>query len=91
MAEGLFNTDQSTVISDEAPSYWYFYSIDDHRFDNQPQGTQNEWVAERTINEFYISEFSENFIIADMIRPVYMVIYDKAYNVLEKKYYHTLS
>ncbi len=93
MAEGRFNEDLTTTISDEAPSYWYFTAIDDHRFDKDPYGTPQEWLAERTVNAFYLAEFSESFKLEDMVRPVYVVVYepvyDEDYNLIDKKvFYH---
>lgn len=89
MAEGRFNEDLTTMISDEAPSYWYFTAIDDHRFDKNPYGTQQEWLAERTVNAFYLTEFSESFKMEEMVRPVYVVVYepvyDEDYNLIDKK------
>ncbi|MGM1430746.1 hypothetical protein ACS126_15925 [Sphingobacterium lactis] len=89
MAEGLFNSEKSVTISDEAPSYWYFTGITEHRFDPHPQGTAQEWMAERSVDAFYLTEFSDTYLIKDMVRPLYFIIYsptyDEDYNLIDKQ------
>lgn len=89
MAEGMFNEEKLVTISDDAPNFWYFDTIDDHRFDRNPQGTLQEWLAERSVNGFFITELSDSYTVEDMVRPVYLVvyqpIYDSDYNHIDTK------
>lgn len=53
MAEEFFNTEKQILISNDAPSYWYFDSINDHRFDRSPVGDLGNWTASRTTEKFF--------------------------------------
>ncbi len=79
MAEGLFNDEKTVLLSDEAPSYWFYSSITEHRFDKHPQGTSKEWTAERTIDKFYQVEEDKTYAISELSGPIYYVVYAPIY------------
>ncbi len=75
MAEGLFNEEKTILLSDEAPSYWYFTDLQDHRFDKHPQGRPVEWTATRTVTQVYQVESESAIPVKDLQKPLYFVIY----------------
>lgn len=89
MAESLFNIDKEVFVCDEAPSYWYFTSTEDHRFDLGAQGTVDSWQAFRSIHSFYDMTTEESISVKNMKEPIcfffYLPIYDKDYNLVDKK------
>ncbi|MDM1049300.1 hypothetical protein [Sphingobacterium hotanense] len=91
MAEGLFNEDKTIMLSNEAPSYWFYSSLEEHRFDKHPQGTIKEWTAERSIENFYDVVQDETYSVKQINRPIYYVVYvpqyDEDYNQIDKKIY----
>ncbi len=91
MAEGLFNEDKTIMLSNEAPSYWFYSSLQEHRFDKHPQGTRKEWTAERSIENFYDADQDENYSVKQIKRSIYYVVYvpqyDEDYNQIDKKIY----
>ncbi|MCT1525959.1 hypothetical protein [Sphingobacterium hotanense] len=91
MAEGLFNEDKTMMLSNEAPSYWFYSSLEEHRFDKHPQGTIKEWTAERSIENFLDVDQDENYSVKQINRPIFYVVYvpqyDEYYNQIDKKIY----
>lgn len=89
MAESLFNNDKELFVNDEAPSYWYFTSTEDHRFDLGANGTSRSWQAFRTISSFYVMESEESISVKDMKEPLYLYfyvpIYDDNYDLVDRK------
>ena len=88
MAESSFNQKQHMFISNDAPSYWYFTSKKDHRFDkNTVTGTSVSWNAERTISMLELLESDEQIACKNMERPLYVIfysnVYDEDYNIIE--------
>ncbi|MBL1407591.1 hypothetical protein [Sphingobacterium faecale] len=88
MAESLFNADKEVFVNDEAPSYWYFTSTKDHRFDVEAKGNEKLWQATRTVNSFYFMDTQKTVAVRNMKRPVYLFFYtptyDESYNLLDK-------
>ncbi len=91
MAEGLFNEDKTILLSNEAPSYWFYSSLQEHRFDKHPQGTTKEWTAERSVENIFDVDQDETHSVQQIQRPIYYVVYvpqyDEDYNVIDKKIY----
>ncbi|WP_164112414.1 MULTISPECIES: hypothetical protein [Sphingobacterium] len=89
MAESLFNADKEVFVSDEAPSYWYFTSAEDHRFDLGTGGTTTSWQAFRTVNSFYDMATGGSVSVKKIKKPLYfffyLPVYDEDYNLVDKK------
>lgn len=89
MAESLFNADKEIFVSNDAPSYWYFSSTKDHRFDLGADGTKCSWRACRTINSFYFMDTEESLQVKRMKQPLYLYFYDPSYdeeyNLVDRK------
>jgi hypothetical protein len=71
MAEWLFNKERELFVVDEAPSYWYFTSADDHRFD-APCDQGKILVCRRTVERFS-SRGGEPVAIEDAPDELYFV------------------
>ncbi|MFD2556418.1 hypothetical protein [Sphingobacterium tabacisoli] len=88
MAESLFNADKEVFVNNEAPSYWYFTSTKDHRFDVGAKGNDKLWKATRTVNSFYYMDTEKTVDVRNMKQPVYLFFYtptyDESYNLLDK-------
>ncbi|MDR2285676.1 MAG: hypothetical protein LBE37_20855 [Sphingobacterium sp.] len=88
MAESFFNADKEVFVNDEAPSYWYFSSTKDHRFDLGSNGNKDSWQAFRTVKNFYFMNTEETVSVTKMTKPVYfffyLPVYDESYNLLDK-------
>lgn len=89
MAESLFNSDKEVFVNDEAPSYWYFTSTEDHRFDLGADGSVSSWEAFRTINSFYHISTEESVSVEKVKKPLYfffyLPVYDEDYNLVDQK------
>lgn len=89
MAESLFNADKEVFVNDEAPSYWYFTSTKDHRFDVGAKGNGKLWQATRTVDSFYYMTKEESMSVKEVKEPLYFFFYlptyDEDYNLLDKK------
>lgn len=72
MAEGLFNKDNEVMISDEAPSYWFYDNDKEHRF-NTVIKSRDSLVCTRTINQVYIIDKEESLSIEKINNPLYFV------------------
>lgn len=89
MAEPLFNSNKQVFVNNEAPSYWYFTSTEDHRFDLGANGNEKSWQAFRTVNSFYFIDTEQTISVRKMQNPLYLFFYyptyDKDYNLIETK------
>lgn len=87
MAEPLFNKNKEILISDEAPSYWYFTSTEDHRFDLGANGNEKSWQAFRTVSSFYFPDTEQVVSVEKMKKNVYLFFYypqyDKDYSLID--------
>ncbi|WP_018344298.1 hypothetical protein [Cytophaga aurantiaca] len=72
MAEGLFNKDNEVMISDEAPSYWFYDTDKEHRF-NTIIKSRDSLVCTRTIKQVYIIDKQEPILIEKITKPLYFV------------------
>lgn len=75
MAEGIFNDDKQILVSNDAPSYWYFDNKNDHRFDKNPMGNSKKWTATRTINNFYDLNNDKQIEVKNCKESLYLVFY----------------
>ena len=80
MAEELFNSDKSMFVSNDAPSYWYYISKDDHRFDKDPKSTNSGWVGVKTINSLYDIVNGSDIDLKSFKKSIYLFIYKPYYN-----------
>jgi len=51
MAEWLFNKERDILVADDAPSYWYFTSDEDHRFDAPCERDDSVVLCQRTVEK----------------------------------------
>lgn len=51
MAEWLFNKQHAVFVEDRAPSFWYFATADDHRFDEPCEVRENYLMCKRTVEK----------------------------------------
>ena len=79
MAEVQFNADKQILISNDAPSYWYFEDKNDHRFDKDPTGNSSKWTAFRTTSKFDDLLNDKIIHIKDFNEYLYLVFYNKGY------------
>lgn len=79
MAEDLFNKNKEMFISNEAPSYWYFDSKNDHRFDKNPTGNLSNWQASRTVKYLYNLSTEKKIAVKNNLKPIYMFFYTAEY------------
>ncbi|WET50059.1 hypothetical protein PYS58_02790 [Chryseobacterium indologenes] len=80
MAEELYNKDKEMFLMDSAPSYWYYTSVKDHRFDKNPKGSLKQWSATRTVTRFYDVMVAQPLNLQDVEGRVYVLMYEPAYN-----------
>lgn len=74
MAEKLFNEDRDVIIADSAPSYWYFDSKQDHRF-NKVKRKRGRLICTRTIESFYFRETAiSGALKGARHQPLYLVV-----------------
>lgn len=89
MADDMFNPNQEIIISDEAPSYWFYSDAEEHRFDRDPQGTFEQWEGTRTINTFNNLAEYEMIPVAGFDSAIfvyfYIPIYDDEYNLIDRE------
>ncbi len=81
MAEGLFNTDKAIIQSDEAPSYWFYSSKSEHRFDKQPKVVNGRYIGQRTIANFAFLDPYGLVPIAQIQKDLYLVFYEADYDL----------
>lgn len=72
MAEGRFNDQNDILLSDRAPSYWYYENPDDHRF-NTVRVDKNGITAFREIESFYDVSTRASIPVARAEAPLYLV------------------
>ncbi|PKF76018.1 hypothetical protein [Chryseobacterium sp. PMSZPI] len=80
MAEELYNKDKEMFLMDQAPSYWYYTDIKDHRFDKNPKGNLKQWTATRTITRFYDIMVDQPINLKDFNENAYVLMYEPVYN-----------
>lgn len=80
MADVQFNPNKSLTLSNDAPSYWYFTSSKDHRFDPNAKGDAKNWTAERTVDKIEILETDTRLSIKDLTKPIYIIFYQAEYD-----------
>lgn len=93
VADGLYNPDKSMFILDDAPSYWYYSSKRDHRFDKNPKGTPTNYISNRTISSFENLNTNQIINLKTIGQPVYLYFYnvdrDDNYNIINvENYFH---
>ena len=79
MAEELFNDSKSVMVSDEAPSYWFFKSGGEHRFDRNPEIREGRYLGVRTINNLIFLNPYEFTSIESVAHDLYIVFYQVDY------------
>lgn len=79
MAEVQFNAEKQILISNDAPSYWYFDSEDDHRFDKHPIQNSSQWTATRASNKFDDLLNDKIISVKNFNESLYLVFYTKEY------------
>ena len=88
MAEELFNKKQKMFVSNDAPSYWYYTTVNDHRFDKGAKGDFQEWNAERTVATFDMIDVDKNMKVHkfkdSLFVYMYQPIYDEDYNLIDR-------
>lgn len=72
MAEGLLNTDKEILLSEKAPSYWFYDTEEENRF-NSISKLENGIVCKRTIENLFDTETSTGIKITDVSKPIYLV------------------
>jgi hypothetical protein len=72
MAEGRFNSDKEMYVLDEAPSYWYYDSDKDHRF-NAVEHVGNRIICKRTVENLYNPVTEVGTKVTDNNKPLYLV------------------
>lgn len=72
MAETLFNEDRELWIADDAPSYWFYSSDDEHRF-NEVSKSGDHYIVRRTIEQFYDVASGERIDLFQSGAPLYLV------------------
>ncbi|MGC5745820.1 hypothetical protein [Chryseobacterium sp. NFX27] len=80
MAEELYNKDKELFLTDQAPSYWYYTDVKDHRFDKNPKGNLKQWTAARTITRFYDIMADQAVSLKDFEGNAYVLMYEPVYN-----------
>lgn len=79
MAEELFNKNYELLISNDAPSYWYYEAENDHRFDKTPTGNTSHWFGKRTVKNLYNVMTEKTVGIKKNTQPIYMFFYTTEY------------
>lgn len=80
MAAGLYNPSESLVVEDSAPSYWFYDSEEEHRFDSF-QNVVGGMECIRTISNFENIEDESLMSIEKVNRPLYLVIVSSFFEV----------
>ncbi|AIM37073.1 hypothetical protein KO02_10470 [Sphingobacterium sp. ML3W] len=87
IADGRFNPDQELMVTNDAPSYWYYTDNMDHRFDENPTGTADNYVAKRTILRFKDLAVDKVIPVEDFKKSVYIYMYsgdrDDDFNLID--------
>lgn len=89
MADERFNENKILTISNDTPGYWYFTSIEDHRFDKNAEGNVKSWTANRTVEKLEFIEADQVISLANATEPFYVIFYlaeyDDHYMLINKK------
>lgn len=80
MAAGLYNPSESLVVEDSAPSYWFYDSEEEHRFDSF-QNVVRGIECIRTISNLENIEDESLMSIVKVNRPLYLVIVSSVFEV----------
>lgn len=80
MAEDKFNSDKQILVSNEAPSFWYYETKNDHRFDKKPSGNKNKWSATRSINTIYDLNIDKEINIKHFRKSLFLIFYNNKNN-----------
>lgn len=80
MADEQFNSQKTLTLSNDAPSYWYFASSKDHRFDYNAKGNAKSWIANRTVDKIEILESNKLIAVRDLTQPIYIIFYQAEYD-----------
>jgi len=79
MADDMFNDEKSLMISDEAPSYWFYTSKEEHRFDHDPQESNGRYLGTRTIANLALLDPYRLVPIQRVKKTLYLVFYESNY------------
>jgi hypothetical protein len=86
-ADEMYNPNKELIVSDEAPSYWFYTNANDHRFDKNPKGNTEHWIGNRTIKILNNLSNYETIPLTKYKGSVfvyfYTPIYDEDYNMTE--------
>ena len=80
MADELFNKEQSVMLSDEAPNYWFYSAKDDHRFDRDPKESNGRYIGTRTISKLALLDPYRMLPLKNVKQNLYMLFYTSTYN-----------
>ncbi|CAN0004164.1 unnamed protein product [Chrysoparadoxa australica] len=84
MAEGRFNDQKDVIVSQSAPSYWYYNDANDTRFDSIIQLDKKNFVGIRTIEQLYDVAQRKHVELRGNRQPLHFVFiaydYDKRLN-----------
>lgn len=85
MAENNFNPDNEILISDEAPSYWFYSDDEDHRF-NEVVKLENGFKCKRTVGKAYDVKTKKSLSLKEINAPLYLVFisYKKGENITDR-------
>ena len=84
MAECLNNQELEMLISDDSPSYWYYDSEEDNRFD-KVERSNNRLVCTRTINRFFDVRSERKISITGNNKPLYLVLIPGYHSLMRKE------
>jgi hypothetical protein len=73
MAEGVFNESRDILISDDAPSYWYYTSPDEHRFNEVEITEEGYYRCTRTIDSLYLVDSHTSISVNEVHQPLFLV------------------
>lgn len=80
VADEMFNPNKELIVSDEAPSYWFYTNASDHRFDRNPKGNAKHWVGSRTIKVLNDLANYKNIPLTKFKDTVYVFFYSPVYD-----------
>lgn len=72
MAEGLLNTDKEILLSEKAPSYWFYDTEEENRF-NSIKKLETSIICKRTIENLFDTETSTRIKVTDVNKTIYLV------------------
>ncbi len=80
MAEELFNPHKKLIISNDAPSYWYFTDAQDHRMNKGAKGTVKQWKGQRTISKLQDINRQREINLDKFKGKIYLFMYSPMYD-----------